>query len=74
MATQEPPQILAYAVRAKVVLKYLGQLMLPLAALDLLPAVVALGYGGSELALRFSIVALILVSVPVLWVRVTVPG
>ena len=31
MATQEQPQILAYAVRAKVVLKYLGQLMLLLA-------------------------------------------
>jgi len=35
----------------------LRQLMLPLTALDLLPAVVALGYGDSELALRFSIVA-----------------
>jgi trk system potassium uptake protein TrkH len=64
MATQEQPQTLAYAVRAKVVLKYLGQLMLLLAALDLLPAVVALGYGDSELALRFSIVVLIRVSVP----------
>jgi len=36
----------------------------PLAALDRLPAVVALGYGDSELALRFSIVVLIRVSVP----------
>ena len=35
----------------------LRQLMLPLTALDLLTAVVALGYGDSELALRFSIVA-----------------
>jgi hypothetical protein len=74
MATQEPPQILAYAVRAKVVLKYLGQLMLLLAALDLLPAAVAFGYGDSELALRFSIVALILVAVSVPWVRVAVPA
>jgi len=64
MATLEQPQTLAYAVHAKVVLKYLGQLMLLLAALDLLPAVVALGYGDSELALRFSIVVLIRVSVP----------
>ena len=54
---------LACAVRAQVVLKYLGQLMLLLAALDRLPAVVALGYGESELALRFSIVVLIRVSV-----------
>jgi len=57
MATQEPPQILACAVRMKVVVKYLRQLMLPLAAIDLLPAVVALGYGDSELAVRFQIVA-----------------
>jgi hypothetical protein len=35
-----------------------------LAALDRLPAVVALGDGDSELALRFSIVVLIQVSVP----------
>jgi trk system potassium uptake protein TrkH len=74
MATQEQPQTLAYAVRAKVVLKYLGQLMLLLAALDLLPVAVALGYGDSEFALRFSIVALILVSVSVPWVRVAVQG
>jgi trk system potassium uptake protein TrkH len=74
MATQEQPQILAYAVRAKVVLKYLGQLMLLLAALDLLPAVVALGYGDSELALRFLIVTLLLVAVSVPWVRVAVPA
>ena len=73
MATQEQPQTLAYAVRAKVVLKYLGQLMLLLAALDLLPAVVALGYGDSELALRFSIVVVILVALSVPWVRVAVP-
>lgn len=74
MATQEQPQTLAYAVRAKVVLKYLGQLVLLLAALDLLPALVALGYGDSELALRFSIVTLMLVAVSVPWVRMAVPA
>jgi hypothetical protein len=63
MATLEPPQILACAVCAQVV-KYPGQLMPFLAALDRLPSVVALGYGDSELALRFSIVVLIRVSVP----------
>jgi len=43
----------ASAVRTQVVLKCLGWLMFLLAALDLLPAVVALGCGESELALRF---------------------
>jgi len=74
MTTQEQPQTLAYAVRAKVVLKYLGQLTLLLAALDLLPAVVALGYGDGVLALRFTVVTLILAVISVPWVRLAVPA
>jgi len=73
MPGQEQAQTLAYAIRARVLLKYLGQLMLVLAALDLLPAVVAFGYGESELALRFSIVTLVLVATSVPWVRLAVP-
>ena len=41
-----------------------GQLMPLLAALDRMPAVIALGSGDSELALRFMIVVLVRVSVP----------
>ena len=63
MATLEPPQIPACAVCAQVV-KYPGQLMPLLAALDRMPAVIALGSGDSELALRFMIVVLVRVSVP----------
>jgi len=63
MATLESPQILACAVCAQVV-KYPGQLMPLLAALDRMPAVIALGSGDSELALRFMIVVLVRVSVP----------
>ena len=63
MATLESPQILACAVCTQFV-KYPGQLMPLLAALDRMPAVIALGSGDSELALRFSIVVLIRVSVP----------
>jgi trk system potassium uptake protein TrkH len=74
MTTQEQPQTLAYAVRAKVVLKYLGQLMLFLAALDLVPAAVALGYGDGVLALRFTVVTLILAAISVPWVRLAVPA
>jgi len=74
MTTQDQPQTLAYAVRAKVVLKYLGQLMLFLAALDLVPAAVALGYGDGVLALRFTAVTLILVAISIPWVRLAVPA
>jgi trk system potassium uptake protein TrkH len=73
MPGQEQSQTLAYAVRARVLLKYLGQLMLLLAALDLVPAAVALGYGDGVLALRFSIVALVLVATSAPWVRLAVP-
>ena len=66
--------MLAYAVRGRVVLKYLAQLMLLLAALDLVPAAVALGYGDGTLALRFTVVTLVLVAGSVPWVRLAVPA
>jgi len=74
MPTQENAPTLAYAVRAKVILKYLGQLLLLLAALDLVPAVVALGYGDGALALRFAGASLALVLVSLPWVRLAVPA
>jgi trk system potassium uptake protein TrkH len=74
MAVQEKVPTLAYAVRGKVVLKYLGQLLLLLAMLDLAPAAVALGYGDGALALRFAGVALALVLVALPWVRLAVPA
>jgi len=74
MPVQESPQTLAYAVRARVVLKYLGQLMLLLAALDLAPAAVAWGYGEGVLALRFTAVTLVLAAISVPWVRLAVPA
>jgi trk system potassium uptake protein TrkH len=74
MPNQEQPQTLAYAVRPRVVLKYLGQLMLLIAALALAPAAVAFGYGDGALALRFTLVSLVLVAVSVPWVRRAVPA
>ena len=66
MAVQEAAPTLAYAVRGTVVLKYLAQLLLVLAALDLVPAAVALEYGDDALALSFG------VALP--WVRLAVPA
>jgi trk system potassium uptake protein TrkH len=74
MAVQEKAPTLAYAVRGKVVLKYLGQLLLLLAMLDLAPAAVALGYDDGALALRFAGVALVMVLVALPWVRLAVPA
>jgi trk system potassium uptake protein TrkH len=76
MATQEQPQpqTLAYATRPRVVLKYLGQLVLILAGLDLVPTLVALGYADEALALRFAVVALLLVAGSLPWVRLSVPA
>ena len=74
MPAQEQASTLAYAVRAKVVLKYLGQLMLLLAALDLVPTAVALRYGDGALVLRFTVMALLLAAVSIPWVRMTVPA
>ena len=74
MPGQPLPQTLAYAVRARVVLKYLGQLLLLLAALELVPAAVALAYGDTAFALRIIAVTLVLVAVSVPWVRRAVPA
>lgn len=52
---------LRYAVRGRVVVKYLGQLGLVLAALTLVPLGVALGYGQFDVALRYAVVILALV-------------
>jgi trk system potassium uptake protein TrkH len=73
MAIQEQPQTLAYAVRPRVVLKYLAQLVLILAALDLVPAAVAMGCGDNTLAFRFALVTVVLLAVSFPWVRLTVP-
>jgi trk system potassium uptake protein TrkH len=73
MVAQDEAPTLAYAVRGKVVLKYLGQLLLLLAVLDLVPAAVALGYGDDALALRFAGMALALVLFALPWVRLVVP-
>lgn len=72
MAVQEKAPTLAYPVRGKVVLKYLGQLLLLLAGLDLVPAVVAVGYGDDALALRFAGAAIALVVFALPWVRLAV--
>jgi trk/ktr system potassium uptake protein len=72
MAIQEQPQTLAYAVRPRVVLKYLAQLVLILAALDLVPAAVAMGSGDLALAFRFGCVTLLLLAGSLPWVRLTV--
>ena len=62
MATDETLITLAYAVRVRVVLKYLGQLALVLAALTAVPLLVALGYGDHRFALRLAvIIALLLI-------------
>jgi trk system potassium uptake protein TrkH len=73
MAKRDRPQTLAYAGRPQVVVKYLSQLILILAGLDLVPAAVALGYGDRTLGLRFALIALVLVAASLPWVRLTVP-
>lgn len=47
---------LRYAVRFRVVFKYLGQLCLVLAALSLLPLLVSLIFGETEVGLRYGLV------------------
>ncbi len=62
MATDDTLLTLAHAVRLRVVLKYLGQLAIVLAALTAVPLVVALGYQDYRFALRLiEVIALLLV-------------
>jgi trk system potassium uptake protein TrkH len=65
--------ILTYAVRVKVVLKYLSQLTLIQAGLTLVPVAVALFYGEYTLGLRFALVAIILSVVAIPWIRLPAP-
>lgn len=53
-------QSLAYAVRGRVVLKYLGQLALMLAVINLVPCITSVALGETTLALRQALVSLVL--------------
>jgi len=66
---------LQYAARPRVVGKYLGQLAIVLAVLDLVPLGVALGFGDVAMAWRFGAVAAVLLGagVPLARMRVATP-
>jgi len=65
--------VLGYAVRARVVAKYVGQLALVLAGLMAVPLVFALVDGQSAFALRFAAVCVVLALLGVPLARVAVP-
>lgn len=73
MAAAEHLTSLTYAVRGRVVGKYLGQLGLVLALLTLVPLAVALGAGDTAIALRCGevIAALVVACLPLARLRVT---
>ena len=73
MTESEQISTLSYAIRFRVVLKYLGQLMLVQAALILMPLLVSMMYGESEYTLRFGIVILGLVIFSLPWLRTPKP-
>jgi len=73
MVRSEQQAILTYAVRGKVVLKYVSQLTLIQAGLTLVPIAVALFYGEYALGLRFALVATILTIVATPWIRLPAP-
>ena len=63
MALAEQISALRYAVRLRIVAKYLGQLATVLAALTCMPLVVALLFGEYHLALRYAVVVIGLAAV-----------
>lgn len=64
---------LSYAVRLRVVLKYLGQLCLVAAALTVVPLAASVGWGDYGISLRYSIVAALLAAFGVLGARLPSP-
>lgn len=73
MATSEQLATLTYAVRLPVVLKYLGQLFLVLAALTLVPLAVALVVGDYAIGLRYFVVVIVLVVAGMWQARIAPP-
>ncbi|MGB5065658.1 MAG: TrkH family potassium uptake protein [Candidatus Competibacter sp.] len=58
--TEQSIRLLVFAVRRRVVLKYLGVLLLSMAPMAAVPVLVALRYDAYESASRFALVALLL--------------
>jgi trk system potassium uptake protein len=65
---------LRYAVRGRVLLKYLGQLLVGLGALSVIPSVAAAVLGEPRLALRLAALAVGTGVVGLLWARLRVGG
>ncbi len=65
--------LLMYAIRGPVVLKYVAQLTLVQAGLFLLPVTIALFYAEYEIALRFIVIACVLVTITLSFIRLPVP-
>lgn len=65
---------LLYTVRIRVLLKYLGQLCLPVAILALVPAMLALSMGESGLAWRYAIVIAALAAIGLAAMRIPAPS
>lgn len=65
---------LSYAVRARVVLRYLGQLGLVLGLLELVPAAVAYGLDDSAFALPCAAVSLLLLLIAIPLARIRAPA
>lgn len=74
MLKHEKKTTLVYAVRGKVILKYISQLMLIQAGLIMVPAIVALIYGEYTFGLRFIAVALVIAIMVIPWVRLPAPA
>lgn len=71
--TDEPTNVLAYAVRGRVVAKYCGQLMVMLAVLTTAPLIVSLVQGYGALTLRYLLLCGGLLMAGGLLVRVPAP-
>lgn len=65
---------LTYAVRGRVVMKYLGQLALTLAVLCLVPLAASLFFAEHALSLRYLVVLLVLVGAGTALARLPAPG
>jgi trk system potassium uptake protein TrkH len=74
MSQQESLNVLTYAVRGRVVLKYAAQLTLIQAILVLVPALVSLPYGEYTTGLDFLFVSVALALLALPWVRLSVPA
>ena len=70
---EESIKVLLYAVRARVVLKYCGQLAVVLAVLTLLPLLVALGEANWVLVVRYSVLCTLLLVGGALFARLPAP-